>query len=524
MQALNINIWNQIFQGAGKIKSVDKEGQTLKYVECDINAGNFIDSYRNIGYSIETAITDVIDNSIFAKATTIYVDMIWDPYESKEPFVRISDNGVGMTDDELHEAMRLACRSPLDVRDSKDLGRFGLGLKSASFSQCRRFTVISRKGGNIACKQWDIDQIKKEGFKLIDCNPSEVGLDDSVPKASGTVVVWQNLDHLNIPEELEPEKKDKLWMEILKKVHTHLQITYGDFKNKIAFIFNGNPVELWSPFSIEGVNITTDEEIPFGESVVRVRTYILPKTMTAEETTKASLGKSMNEMQGFYIYRNKRLIKYGGWLDLQKMENKEAFRLARIRLDIDNSMDDAWHIDVKKENAVCPPALIEKLTSYAKQARADSRKIFRSKGRTLRRKSEDNKSIFLWSYGTKDGKAFYEINRLNPLIKAFNEDLDDDQQKDFQLLLKAIENHIPVMSILETESSSNGNYVENHPSTEINDHEIAEKFRSLIESCIRHDGLTLEEAIDFISGTEPFINHVEIIDNIVKEIKEGQQK
>ena len=494
----------------------------MRYVECDINAGNFIDSYRNIGYSIETAITDVIDNSIFAQATEIHVDMIWDPYGTKEPFVRISDNGIGMTDEELHEAMRLACRSPLAIRDSDDLGRFGLGLKSASFSQCRRFTVISRKDTDIACKQWDIDQIKDKGFQLIDCTPSEIGLDDSIPEESGTVVVWQNLDHLNIPNELDPGKKDRLWTDVLKRVHTHIQITYGDFKNKITFFFNGNPVKLWSPFAIEGANITTDEEIPFEESSVRVRTYILPKTMSPEETNMIPFEKSMNEMQGFYVYRNKRLIKYGGWLNLQKMENKEAFRLARIRLDIDNSMDDAWQIDVKKENAVCPPALVDKLASYAKQARTDSRKIFRSKGRTLKRKSENSKSTFLWAYGSKDGKAYYEINRANPLIKSFNDGLDDDQQKSFQLLLKAIENHIPVMSILETESSSGGAYVDNHPSSEIGDKELADTFESLIESCMRYDGLSLNEAIEFISSTEPFTSHIETVDNVIRKIKGSQ--
>ena len=492
----------------------------MKYVECEINAGNFIDSYRNIGYSIETAITDVIDNSIFAKSTEICVDMIWNPYETEDPIVRISDNGIGMTDNELHEAMRLACRSPLATRDSDDLGRFGLGLKSASFSQCRRFTVISRKGNGIACKQWDIDRIKEEGFKLIDCTPAEMGLVDSVPQKSGTTVVWQNLDQLNIPEELEPAKKDKLWTEIQKKVYAHIQITYGDFKD-ITFMFNGNKVNLWSPFNIDGVNITTDEEIPFEDSTVRVRTYILPKTMTAEEMNQASLGKSMNEMQGFYVYRNKRLIKYGGWLNLKKMENKEAFRLARIRLDIDNSMDDAWHIDVKKENAVCPPALIDKLTAYAKQARSDSRKIFRSKGRTLRRKSEEDKSTFLWTYGTKDGKAYYEINRANPLIKDFNDNLDDAQQKTFNFMLKAIENHIPVMSILETEASSDGVYVDNHPASGISDKEIAEQFKELVETHMRQDGLTLDEATDFIRANEPFTSHVETVDNIISKMKDG---
>ncbi len=495
----------------------------MRYVDCDINAGNFIDSYRNIGYSIETAITDIIDNSISAKAYEIHVDMEWDPEdESSKPFVRIRDNGVGMNDQELYEAMRLASRSPLDYREPDDLGRFGLGLKAASFSQCRRLTVISRKKGfSVSCKQWDIDHIKEEGaFELTDCTPEEVGLSDSVPQNNGTVVIWQNLDQLNVPAELEANKKEKLWISILDRVYRHIQVTYGDLGKQISFYFNDNTVELWNPFDFKNVVISTDEKIPLGSSFVRIRTYILPKSMTPEEQMRASLNKSMNDMQGFYIYRNNRLIKYGGWLGLPKMTNKEAYRLARIRLDIDNSMDEYWHIDVKKENAVCPPAIVDKLISYAKQARADSRKIFRSKGRTLRRNSNNDKATFLWSYGMKNDKPYYEINRENPLIKMFIESLDDRQKKNFSIMIRAVEDYIPVMSILETESVSNGEYIDN-PASVITDEEIAQSFKDMVESLVTYDGLNLNEAIVFLRSTEPFSSHLEIVDEVSERLKKG---
>ena len=495
----------------------------MRPIPLDINAGNFIDSYRSIGYSMETAIADIIDNSIAANATEIRINMVWEDYEKSRPYVEIIDNGIGMSDSELIEAMRFACKSPLELRDVSDLGRFGLGLKSASFSQCRVFTVVSkRERFSLGCKRWNIDFIKENGFQVLDCTADEVGMSDSLIYEHGTVVRWTDLDQLNIPEEAETSQKDKYWRQIMKRVHDHISITYGSFKNKIELFFNDNPIELWDPFLVDnlGTKVVTDEFIILDGHQIKITTYILPNKLEESELAKATMGKSLSELQGFYLYRSNRLIKYGGWFNLPKMTNREAYRLARIRIDIDNSMDLSWHIDVKKENASFPPAVVDKFLNFAKAARTKSASIFRSKGKTLRRtNSNDLNASFLWSYGVKGTKAFYAINRENPMVKSLLNSLEGSQKDLFEMLIKSLENYIPVQSLIETESKSEGTYVENEAS-DISDSEIERTFLELIDSMIEDDNCEFFTAAKFLRGMEPFVNHLEIVDKIIKKKEE----
>ena len=492
----------------------------MKKIPLDINARNFIDSYRSIGYSIETAIADIIDNSIAADATEIRVNMIWDDYQEQEPIVQIIDNGHGMSDSELIESMRLACRSPLQERSPDDLGRFGLGLKSASFSQCRTLSVVSRKlDGEPCCKIWDIDLIKdKNAFILLDSSIEESGLSDVVPDVQGTAVVWTDLDQLNIPEEAEEKMKDVYWRRIMTRVRNHIAITFGSFKNRIRFYFNDNIIELWDPFLINhsGTKVVTDESIVLKGRSVQIKSYILPSKLDGKELEEASLGKSLNELQGFYLYRNNRLIKYGGWFDLPNLNNREAYRLARVRIDIDNTMDAEWHIDIKKENAICPPSIVDKFQTYAKVARKESSRIFRSKGKTTRRASVNYKSTFLWTFGMKDMKPYYAINRDNPIVKNLSASLDSAQSKMFDFLLKSIENYIPVQSLIEAAASSNGDFV-NNSASEIKDNEIALLFLELIDSLMETDNYDFNTAASFLRETEPFVNHLEIVDEVIRK-------
>ena len=102
-------------------------------------ASSMIETFRAIGYSIEAAVADIIDNSISARAKNIWINFEW---EGSETWLAVKDDGSGMNNDELVQAMRPDSKNPLDDRSTKDLGRFGLGLKTASFSQCRLLSVI----------------------------------------------------------------------------------------------------------------------------------------------------------------------------------------------------------------------------------------------------------------------------------------------------------------------------------------------------------------------------------------------
>jgi hypothetical protein len=129
----------------------------------DPNVGNFIESIRDIGYSFEVAVADLIDNSVTAGCSDLQIIMVPHP----ELIFCLLDNGVGMSEHEIVEAMRLASRNPKEIRGKTDLGRFGLGLKTASFSQCRKLTVISKKDAVISCRQWDLDYISDQNKWLL---------------------------------------------------------------------------------------------------------------------------------------------------------------------------------------------------------------------------------------------------------------------------------------------------------------------------------------------------------------------
>lgn len=493
----------------------------MKTISLGINISNFIDSYRNIGYTMETAIADVIDNSIFAKATRIDINMLWDDFTNGFPRVQIIDDGWGMSNEELVESMRLACKSPSDYRDPADLGRFGLGLKSASFSQCNLLTVGSKKDGSApCCKQWNVSFIRESNeFLLNDCTLEESGLADLIPVAHGTVVMWNQLDSLSIPSDSTLEKRESFWKQIKSNVYNHISMIFGSFKGSVSFYFNGNMIELWDPFLRDNAetNILTEESVYFADNrEVKITTFILPAKLSPEESKILTKNNCMNDLQGFYLYRNNRLIIAGSWFGLKDMIKKEAYRLAHIRLDINNTMDSLWHIDIKKEVATCPPELQEKLLSYARQARTASSRVFRTRKRHIKANHVlDEKKAYIWSVGTKNKKPYYEINRMNPTVETFIDSLNDSQEKYFKNLLKYIENYIPVMSIIETESASKDGYITNNAS-EIEDVDILDSFIKAIEVYVEKTGDYLL-SVRSCAFTEPFVSHLEVIEPYLKE-------
>ena len=118
-----------------------------------------MESTRAIGYSLEAAIADIIDNSVAAKAGKVQLSF----FPVGDAYVSILDNGTGMDDAQMNIAMQYGSKSPTETRDSSDLGRYGLGLKTASLSQCRVLTVISKQGDQVIGRRWDLDYVIKTG-------------------------------------------------------------------------------------------------------------------------------------------------------------------------------------------------------------------------------------------------------------------------------------------------------------------------------------------------------------------------
>lgn len=169
----------------------------MRTIELPPYAPTLIESTRAIGYSLEAAVADIIDNSIAASAKN--VDIFFFPVDGA--YIAILDNGNGMGTEELNAAMQYGSKNPIDARDAKDLGRFGLGLKTASLSQCRCLTVVAKQGDRIEGRQWDIDHVAETGsWSLIVLEAGELdsipNIDDLRAYESGTLVVWQKLDRI----------------------------------------------------------------------------------------------------------------------------------------------------------------------------------------------------------------------------------------------------------------------------------------------------------------------------------------
>lgn len=334
-------------------------------------ASSMIETFRAIGYTIEAAIADIIDNSISADAKNVYVNFDW---KGSQTWLSIKDDGHGMNNEQLIQAMRPGSRNPLDNRTAKDLGRFGLGLKTASFSQCRKLSVISkRKSKEPVFWTWDLDFVNKTGkWDLIHYLPDEEKFEKETSEMkSGTIVIWNDLDRVVKNLRADDDSNLDKFLYIMEQVKKHLAMVFHRFieAKKIKIYFQDMLVEAWNPFLIGETARQGFPDEPLQNGKVIVKGFVLPhKSKITEEVFKNAEGpKGWNEQQGFYIYRNERLLLAGDWLGIFRKE--EHYKLARIQIDLPNSLDAEWQIDIKKSVARPPLILREQLKAYAGQVR-----------------------------------------------------------------------------------------------------------------------------------------------------------
>jgi hypothetical protein len=362
----------------------------------DPSAASLMQSLRAFGYDICTAIADLIDNSITAQATKISIMFEWN---NGEPLISIADNGYGMTEKELFNAMKTGSKNPLDERDVTDLGRFGLGLKTASFSQCKRLTVASKAlSGPINVRCWDLDIVTEENawillksasnnsFKLIDMHFNE--------NKSGTLVVWEKIDRIIPGAHINDEEYQNAFLDYAKAVKDHIAVVFSSYmrgSNKVIFELNQRQVEMWDPFMTDNsfTTVKPEECLFVNGHKVKIKTYILPhqSKLSAQDYPKNAGLRGWDAQQGFYVYRNNRLIVAGDWL-IPGMEKLVQYRLARISIDIGNETDSEWNIDVRKSIAVPPVSIQKEIKRIAKIAQNESAKVYRHRGKKLARQGK----------------------------------------------------------------------------------------------------------------------------------------
>lgn len=470
------------------------------------NAASLIQSLRAFGYDISTAVADLIDNSITANASDISISFDWN---SGKPFISIVDDGYGMTETELFEAMKTGSKNPLDTRDERDLGRFGLGLKTASFSQCKRLTVASKTNDspiNIRC--WDLDIVNETNewilLKKVTDTANRIIDDVFSYMKHGTVVIWEKLDKI-IPDEcMDDEEYQKAFLNYAKQVKNHISLIFSSYmkgNKRVLFKLNNRAVDLWDPFmsDCKYTSLQPSESLYVNGHEVTIKTYILPhqsKISTDDFNLYAGV-HGWNEQQGFYIYRNNRLIVAGDWL-LPSMEKKEQYRLARIRIDIGNETDSEWGIDVRKSIAIPPISIQKELHRIAVVAQKESAKIYRHRGKKLARNSSKIQA-YVWQQTLRSGKLGYSINREHPIIKQL---LSSSNKKEVAKLIDLIEETVPVPMIISDYSEKSDEMLNPFEGRTTN------QFDDMIDALYemyRSNGYSPQEAVKNIASTEPYI-------------------
>ncbi len=408
--------------------------------ECIPDAPSLIESMRFMGYSFQSAIADLLDNSISASADNISILSV----PSGDPCLIILDDGYGMSGDRLYEAMRYGSKGPSMERNSDDLGRFGLGMKAASLSQCRELLVVSKQGDEVNAYSWNLDKVIERGSWTIQGYSSDeiqripdIGL--LMELEHGTFIKLSNFDRIkentnNISESFNRQLNDMI---------DHLALVFHRYiTDGLNITVNGVPLPERDPFLINHPSTQRKRESSFyiNDSEVKLKPFILPHLSKLKQSDLDLIGgkEHLRSDQGFYIYRNKRLIIKGTWFRLERKD--ELNKLARVMVDIPNSLDALWSIDIKKSSATLPDIIKKNLYNAVYESIQASEGVHTYRGR----KENPNPGIdYIWERIKKREEVSYVINRNIPQLRMLQSTLDDEQAKLLDTVISSIEQGFP---------------------------------------------------------------------------------
>jgi hypothetical protein len=475
-----------------------------------------LEALRGLGYSTAAALADIIDNSISAGAKEVLVDLAWDGAASR---VAILDDGRGMDDAELESAMRLGDKNPLDARECHDLGRFGMGLKTASLSQCRRLTVTAVKDGVQRSLRWDLDELAADpalGWSLFEgpAAGSKQFLVGLKGRTNGTLVLWEVMDRIVSAGYTSDDFND-----LIDNVESHLAMVFHRLiqgpRARLKLLLNGHAIAPWDPFmtghpSKPWTSPATNHATAYG--TVSAQCHVLPHRdkLTAKEFNDSAGPSGWTAQQGFYVYRNERLLVAGGWLGLgnaRAWNREEAHRLARIRVDIPNTADADWKIDVRKSMARPPLALRPWLMHLAENTRDRARRVFAYRGTPVPALGSAPIAQ-AWRVDRLKAGIRYRIEESHPSVAAVLAKAGTLEPM-IKSMLRVIEETVPVQRIwLDTaehkETPRTG--FEGEPNAT-----VVEVAQVLFDDLIQRKGLNVEDARKSMLRTEPFQKYPALI-------------
>jgi hypothetical protein len=471
----------------------------IRYERVEPRAAMLIESMRDLGYSLKTALADIIDNAITADAQSIKI--FADTNNNCQ--LTIVDDGCGMDETEILAAMRPGSSSPFIQRKSTDLGRFGLGLKTASFSQCRRLTVLSRKNGRTSCATWDLDEVVKADDWLIEMTnqTSDIPLAEHLGE-HGTLIQWQKLDRLVGANSNENAKQA---VQQIDEAAEHLQLVFHRFLDgekglkKINITLNNRRLDAFDPFHTKHtatqIQPLEPEPLIVNGHLITIQGFTLPHHKKVSPAIWEHYGgrEGYVKNQGFYVYRGKRLIIYGTWFGLARQT--ELTKLARVRIDIPNGLDAEWKIDVKKSSAQ-PPAIVRtRLRKLIETIGANSRRVYTARGRKL----VNDSRLPVWARLQDKNEISYCLNSEHPVFSDFTMRLPDDMRKEFSRILELASSAIPIDSLFADISGT--------PDQVFNTEMSRDSLMAIVETtftALIARGLRSSEIRDMLSVTEPF--------------------
>ena len=475
------------------------------------DASALMTSARSFGnYDLAGALADLLDNSITAGADSIDITCT---YEAGNPEVRVRDDGSGMSAEELRIAMRPASVNPNEERSADDLGRFGWGMKSASFSQCKQMTVVTKKEGSYSAASWDLDDIDGWSMSSFSRVEAEELLQESIPGRSGTEIIWQKCDRLSEGGSLTQDH----FNEVISHARRRLSLVFHRFiggksgARKISISLNGTPVDAVDPFHSSHPATQAFPAEPFhvaNGTKVLMKAYTLPHYSKLErdeyETLAGEEGYVKN--QGFYVYRNNRLIICGTWFRLAK--HGELSKLVRISIDIPNSLDSMWKVTIDKSDVQLPSHLRARMKTLIDQFRDISTRVFRGKGGRI----GDGRTMSVWERYARNQQIEYRLNRSHPVLKALSDVLEPESRSRLGHVFKLIEQEIPIDAVF-SDASANPQKL-NQTSTD------PAKFREFVRATVPMllaDGSSTTDVVAQLRVTDPYASHWTIVENYLTD-------
>ncbi len=468
-------------------------------------------SARSFGnYDLSSALADLLDNSIKAKACCIDIKCIRKDDGSE---VRILDDGSGMTEDELHRAMKPASTNPSEERAPDDLGRFGWGMKSASLSQCRHLTVVTRQNGALSGASWNLDDIADWKMGILESHEIKALANQQLLEHDGTEIIWRVCDRLSEYGQVGGKGFNDLVAHAQKQLSLifHRYLAGEEGLRKLRITFNGSALKPIDPFLRlhDATQAQPKETLNLNGQPIEVQAFILPhySKITAGEHDQLSGEEGLVRNQGFYVYRQHRLIIHGTWFRL--VRHGELSQLVRIAVNIPNSLDAIWKITLDKADAQLPSGLKSRLKDIVGGLKSRSGKVFQSRGGRIR---EGAGKTSIWAKYVRNGEVRYYVNREHPLIAGMLEDEDRNRAKAFAAALGVIEDYFPIVSIGEDYSSR----PEMMNQGVLDKERFLENLDTALPSLLLHSGGDMKALRELLTSTEPWASQTDIV---LKHIK-----